>query len=333
MPGDSLAAGTQPSARRGPSAPTVGRQASRPSPDDETNTRTPSTPRPAESGSLGAAASMLPVCSVLQTSTPGPVDPVERVVEIVGLVPTRYWIALAVILAGVGLYVVVRRATERVLERLGVGSFIEGTAFERTAREFGTSTVALVAALLGYFAFGLAVITALTIARVNFADPFWSAVATYLPRLFVAVVVVIVGIVVGDKVEVVVAERLQGVKLPQVGIVPRIVKYSVIYIASLVALAQLQVATLALIVLLGAYLLAIIVFGGLAASALLSSSAAGTYLLLNQPYAIGDEIRVGDVQGIVCEMDLFVTHVESDEEEYIIPNRRMLRDGVVKIRG
>jgi hypothetical protein len=32
-------------------------------------------------------------------------------------------------------------------------------------------------------------------------------------------------------------------------------------------------------------------------------------------------------------MDLFVTHVESDDEEYILPNRKVFRHGVVRVRG
>jgi small-conductance mechanosensitive channel len=65
---------------------------------------------------------------------------------------------------------------------------------------------------------------------------------------------------------------------------------------------------------------------------MLASGAAGIYLLLHQPYGIGDEVRVGDTRGIVCEMDLFVTHVESDEEEVILPNDKVFERGVARIR-
>jgi small-conductance mechanosensitive channel len=249
------------------------------------------------------------------------------------LVPPRYWAALGVLLAGIVVYVLVRRGATRLLDRIGLGEAIEGTAFERTAREFGTSTVGLLSGLLGYFVFGVAVITALTVARVNFADPFWSAVATSLPGVFLAVIVVIVGVVVGDKLDVVVSERLRGVKLPQTGIIPSLVKYSVVYVAILIALSQVGVATLALVVLLAAYLFAVILFAAIASYSLLASSAAGAYLLLNQPYGIGDEVRVGDVSGIVQEIDLFVTHIETDEEEHIVPNRRVFEEGVVRVRS
>jgi len=106
----------------------------------------------------------------------------------------------------------------------------------------------------------------------------------------------------------------------------------VLFVAILIALSQIGVAVLALIVLLGAYALALIVFTAIATHDLLASGTAGVYLLLNQPYSIGDEVKVGGQRGIVQEVDLFVTHIETDGEEHIIPNRTVLQDGIVRIQ-
>jgi small-conductance mechanosensitive channel len=83
---------------------------------------------------------------------------------------------------------------------------------------------------------------------------------------------------------------------------------------------------------LAAYMFGVVFVSGLAFRDLLRAAAAGVYLLLNEPYSIGDEVKVGDRIGIVQEVDLFVTHVESDDEEFIIPNQQVFRDGIVRIR-
>ncbi|MEF8856645.1 MAG: mechanosensitive ion channel domain-containing protein [Haloplanus sp.] len=241
--------------------------------------------------------------------------------------------AVATLVFGVVLGWVTRVVTRRLLRRAGVPDAIEGTAFERTAREFGTSTVAILAAIAGYFVFGIAVFAAVAVAEIQYVAQFWNAVAGFLPQLFFAVIVLIVGILLGDKVELLVSERFRSVKLPQVGVLPLMAKYSVFYVAALIALGQVGVATAALIVLLAAYVFAIVFLGGLAFRHLLSAGAVGTYLLLNQPYTIGDEIRVGDVRGIVQEMDLFVTHVETDGEEYVFPNSKVFTEGFVRFRS
>lgn len=248
------------------------------------------------------------------------------------VLPPRIWLALFVLFAGVVLSYLVQVINRRLLVRAGVPETIEGTAFERTAREFGTSTVTIIAKLSGYFVLGIAVIVALTVAEIRYVEFFWSGVATFLPRLFVAVLVLIVGIVVGDKVELWVAERLRSVKLPETGVLPTAAKYSVVYVATLIALSQVGVATAALVVLLAAYAFAIVVLTALATKDILASAASGIFLLLTQPYGIGDEVKVGGRRGIVQEVDLFVTHIEADGEEHIVPNHTVFRDGVVRIR-
>ena len=159
-----------------------------------------------------------------------------------------------------------------------------------------------------------------------------AQVTSLLPQLFVATIVLIVGIVVGDKLDLVVSERLKGIKLPEVNVIPSLVKYSVVYIAALIALGQVGVVTGALIVMLGAYAFAVVLLSAVAFKDLLAAAAAGIYLLLKQPYGIGDEVRIGDDAGIVQEVDVFVTRVESDSSEHVIPNSKVFEYGVVRTR-
>jgi len=236
-----------------------------------------------------------------------------------------------ILAAGFLLAYAVMGVTSRLLDRMGVVETIEGTSFERTTNEFGTSTARIITQLSGFFTVLLALFVAITISPLQFAGLFWSSVVVFLPQLFIAVVVVVVGVVVADKVELMVSERLRGIKLPEIGLLPLLAKYSVLFVTILIALSQVGVAVSALVVLLGAYALALIVFTALATHDLLASGTAGVYLLLNQPYSIGDEVRVGGQQGIVQEVDLLVTRIETDGEEYIIPNRTVLKDGIVRI--
>ncbi|KAB1194129.1 mechanosensitive ion channel [Haloferax sp. MBLA0076] len=254
---------------------------------------------------------------------------VERIVQTAGL---RFLGVLAILALGLVLAYTAGSLVQRLLVGFGVPDSIEGTAFERTARDFDTSTVEILSWLTRYFVLGLAVFAALSFVGIDYVDRFWSVVIAILPQLFIAILVLIVGIVVGDKVELLVAERFRGVKLPQVSILPSLAKYTVFFLASLIALSQVGVAIVALIVLLGAYLFGLIVLSAVAFHDLLKSGAAGTYLLFIQPYSIGDEIVVGDVQGVVQEFDMFVTYVEAEDREYILPNARVFDEGIGRIR-
>jgi small-conductance mechanosensitive channel len=241
-------------------------------------------------------------------------------------------LSLAVLVVGLLVAYLVWRWTHRLLSRLGVPEAVEGTPFERTARGLGTSTTGIVAQLAALFVYVGMVVLALQLAQLLEVQAFWSQLTGYLPRLFIAALALIVGSIGGDKAKLEVSERLRSIKLPEAELLPQVVKYSILYIAVLVALAQIGVATAALLILLGAYSFGLVVVGGLALRDFLSAGAAGVFLLLNQPYTIGDQVRIGDRSGIVQEIDMFVTRVEDDDSEYIIPNHRIFREGVVRVR-
>jgi len=225
------------------------------------------------------------------------------------------------------------RYIRRFLVDKGVDEAVEGTLFERTVRNVGLSTVGVLSQLTALAVYLVSVIVALNITQIINPDVFWTRFTGLLPRLFIATLAIIFGLVVGDKAELVTSERLKSVKLPEVSIIPSLVKYSVFYIAALIALGQLGVATTALLILLAAYAFAMVFLAGLALKDLLAAGAAGMYLLLTQPYGIGDEVKIDETRGIVQEINMFVTRVESDDEEYIIPNQRVFQAGIIRIRN
>jgi len=246
---------------------------------------------------------------------------------------TAFTLAAAVLVLGLVAAYLVWRWTHTLFRRTGLNDIVEGTTIERGAGRFGTSTAGIVGALLSVSVSVVAVLVAFNIAQVFDMSVFWERSAALLPKLVVATFAVIVGFIVADKAELLVQERLRSVKLPEASLIPQLVRYSIYYIAALIALAQVGVVTTALLVLLVGYVFGVVLLAAVAFKELLAAGAAGVYLLLNQPYSIGDEVRVDGRRGIVQEMTIFVTHIEADGEEYIIPNSQVFRGGIVRIRG
>jgi len=240
--------------------------------------------------------------------------------------------AILVLVVGLILGFLVGRYARRFMVAIGLPRAVEGTRFERTAQRIGTSTVGLVATLVTLFIYIATVASALSIAEVIQTDLSLFAFAAIIPQLFAAILIVIAGLVLGDKAEVSVRERLENVKFTEVSLVPQVVKYSIYFVATVIALAQLGLAASALYVLLGGYLFAVVVFGALALKDVLAAATAGIYLLLSQPYGIGDEVEVAGHRGIVSEVDVFVTTVENDGEEFIVPNNLVFRSGIIRVR-
>ncbi len=260
------------------------------------------------------------------------VEPRMLAEQLYGFV-VQFALPLAVLLVGIVVGFVAGRFTRRFLGWVGVPGAVEGTPFERTANRVGTSTVGVVSVVVTLFVYVVTLGVVFQLAGVLGTPSYVPLVTSYLPQVFVAALVLITGLIVGDKAKLVVSERLENVRLTRVAMLPALVKYSVFYVAALVALSQLGVATNALVVLLAAYLFAVVFLGGLAFKDLLASGGAGVYLLLTQPYSIGDRIEVEGRRGIVQEIEVFVTYIESEGEEYIVPNRRVVRNGVVRVRN
>lgn len=252
-------------------------------------------------------------------------------VDWMGVMTSRIVLAIVVFLAFVIIGFTLGRVSTRIMRSLGIGDLVEGTAVERSARGLGSSTVAVMARLLSWFIYGVGALVGLHILRVLDANLFWEHVTIFVPQLFVAVLIVIVGTVLGEKVGLTLSDRLRGIKVPEITVIASLAKYSVILLSVLVALGQIGVATSALLVVFGAYVFGIVILGGIAGTELLRSATAGVYLLFHQPYGIGDEIQIGDRGGIVQEIDLFVTYIEAEEQEYVVPNAFIFRDGVERL--
>lgn len=244
----------------------------------------------------------------------------------------RLFLSIAVFLFALVAGLLARRYVRRLLYGFDVPEAVEGTPFERYAQRFGTSTVGLLSNLSGLFVLAVGAIIAVRLAEAVPPELLSRGITDFLRQVFVAVVVIIVGIIAGDKADLAIRERLKSVKVPAVNLLPRFVKYSIFFVAGLIALDQLGVAATALHVLLAAYAFGVVFLGGLATKDLLMSAAAGVYLLLTEPYAIGDRVDVDGHRGIVQEVDTLVTRIESDGEEYVVPNYRVFRSGIVVIR-
>ncbi len=247
-------------------------------------------------------------------------------------VETRYIWAAAILVAGLFGGYFLGQLNRRILHGVGVSDAVEGTSLERTARNFGTDTVTILARGSAWLIYIFAIVYSLQVAGVVETSVLLRRGADLLPSYILAALVIMGGLLVGDKVEMSVDERLKGIKFPEVSLIGRIVRYTIVFIAILLALAQIGVAVGVLIILLGAYLLAVIVFLTTALHQLLTAAGAGLYLLLSQPYSIGDRVAIGDREGVVQEIDLFSTKIEQDGRVFLVPNHLVLREGAVLIR-
>ncbi|MGB1274354.1 MAG: mechanosensitive ion channel family protein, partial [Nannocystaceae bacterium] len=94
-------------------------------------------------------------------------------------------------------------------------------------------------------------------------------------------------------------------------------RYLILIAAILACLGLFGIETTSFAAILGAAGLAI----GLAFQGTLSNFAAGVMIMVFRPFSIGDYIKVGDLEGTVHEINLFVSSLDTlDNRRLIVPN-------------
>jgi small conductance mechanosensitive channel len=160
--------------------------------------------------------------------------------------------------------------------------------------------------------------------HVDYTAMAWSWLATLLPRLLTAVVILFAGYLLaawicrGVRKLLVRSERVDPTVQP---VIVAAVRYSFLALVMVAALGQLGMQTASLIAVLGAAGLAI----GLALQGTLTNIAAGVMLLWLRPFRVGDYIEVptNNISGTVKEIGLFACQLENfDGTSSLLPMAR-----------
>ena len=151
----------------------------------------------------------------------------------------------------------------------------------------------------------------------------WTWVLEFLPRLGAAVLIAGLGYLVAHWTSRAVANlvaRTERLDPTFVAPIAAVIRYSILIFVFVAALSQLGVQTASVLAALGAAGLAI----GLALQGTLSNIAAGVMLLWLRPFRAGENIDAGGIAGVVREVGLFVTLLETGDGVYrFVPNSEL----------
>ena len=105
-----------------------------------------------------------------------------------------------------------------------------------------------------------------------------------------------------------------------------VVYYGLLIFVCIAALNKIGIETTSFVALIGAAGLAV----GLALQGSLANFAAGVMLILFQPFKVGDEVEAGGASGIVKEIQIFSTIMETkDKKKIIVPNAKITSDKII----
>lgn len=143
-----------------------------------------------------------------------------------------------------------------------------------------------------------------------------------------AILIFVIGKWVARLISKIAAAAMVKAKLNQtlVSFVKNIVYYVLLIFVCIAALNKLGVETTSFVAIIGAAGLAV----GLALQGSLANFAAGVMLIIFQPFKVGDEVEAAGASGIVKEIQIFSTILDSkDNKTIIVPNAKITSDKII----
>jgi small-conductance mechanosensitive channel len=241
-------------------------------------------------------------------------------------------IILAIIILVVGYIIakIVRKIVEKILvrvkldetiDRVGVGKYIRKVGFERVTKLFGV--------IVFWFIFLFFIQLALGIVDIPTLTNLLNAVILWLPKLIVAVIIIIFGLWIANWVGDLIVKRASEFEIPFPSISGTISKLVIIYIAVVMALVQIGINVDILYLVFGAAIVAI--FVGFVIGFKEVSANIGGYLQATKTINVGDNIEVDEYKGRVKEINRFTTIlVDKKGQEISIPNARLTKSVITK---
>lgn len=243
--------------------------------------------------------------------------------------------ALALLLVGVLVAAVVRRLVVRGLRAAGADDLAERYGINDTLERFGLprSVAAAAGGALRLAVLVVVAFAALSLLGLEFLSTSLNEGILFLPRLLVALVLLLAGVIVGQFARRA-SERLAGQMDLAIPVGP-LVEIAVIAIFAVTALTQVGISTDVLVLLVGvvfaATALTVALAFGLGGREMAKEIGARRYVAGG--YAVGQEISVGDVRGRIESIESTSTVLRTATGDRVrVPNSRLV-GSIVTVHG
>ncbi|WCX74885.1 mechanosensitive ion channel family protein [Pseudomonas aeruginosa] len=251
--------------------------------------------------------------------------------KLAGFIPNLLG-ALVVVLLGFVIAKLLDTLLSKLLAKLGLDRLMGGTGLTKLLARVGIQVPVstLVGKIVYWFVLLVFLVSAAESLGLQRVSATLDVLALYLPKVFGAALVLIVGVLLAQLVNSVVRGAADGVGLEYANGLGRIAQWLVIIISISVAVGQLEVKTDLL-----NYIIAIVLITVGLAAALGSREVAGQIIAgiyVRELYQVGQQVKVGDVEGTIEEIGTVKTILLTEEGELVSLANRLLLDQRVTSR-
>lgn len=152
--------------------------------------------------------------------------------------------AIIILIVGILVAKAIEKLVQKIVEAIKVDELIKKINIVKHIEESGTKvTFSLILAwLVKWFLYIVILVAVSEIMQLGQFTTFLKDVALYLPNVIIAVLILVVGLILGSFMEDLIVKILKGAKAKLAALIARIAKWAIVIFAILAALTQLNVA-------------------------------------------------------------------------------------------
>lgn len=241
--------------------------------------------------------------------------------------------ALVVVLLGFVVAKLLDTLLSKLLAKFGLDRLMAGTGLTKLLSRAGLKVPisTLIGKIVYWFVLLIFLVSAAESLGLQRVSATLDMLALYLPKVFGAALVLLVGVLLAQLVNGVVRGAAEGVGLDYSAGLGRVAQWLVIVISISVAISQLEVKTDLLnhviVIALITVGLAVALAMGLGSREIAGQILAGIYV--REMFQVGQQVRIGEVEGQIEEIGTVKTTLLTDEGELVsMSNRVMLEQRV-----
>jgi hypothetical protein len=243
---------------------------------------------------------------------------------------------LVILVVGFVLATLVGRLVSALCKAIGLETAAQRSGLADSMKQVGItrSVPSIVGTVVFWLLFAVAIMAAFKVLGLATVSEAMLGVVNFIPKILLALVVVVIGLLVASFLRGVVATSADRVGISYAEHLANACYYVLALITFLAAASHLglQVELLEKLILIG--------FGGLAAGFALAFGLGGRDVMggilsgyyLRQRFTAGDRVRLAEMEGTVREVGPVATIIETDEEgllhRHSIPNTLMLKEAI-----
>lgn len=244
-------------------------------------------------------------------------------------------LSLSIMLVGWICAVIIRKVVARFLKALGFDVISEKVGLTNFLQKGGIKRSPSGVMGMGFYWFIIfcALVTVFNTIHLEVASNLVKEAAVYIPKIVISFILLVVGMFLGQFVGTFVGTTSRLAHVPFHSLLEKITRYTIIFLAVMMALEQLGLATNVIF----QYFFLIFVFMPLVVALVLAIggrnviSSVLSGWLLGRAYRKGDKITFDSISGEIISIDLITTKLKGTDGELIVPNSD-LANKVVKIK-